>query len=106
MAKTMGDNVIDEKPYQVFITEQPVTEQRVPWVRKRSDPLDDAGTARANIAASNEKPNGTEENHYTKRRSNQTVSPAQHSLLMIEWCLTDSRFSSSTSITGTKTKMG
>lgn len=71
-------DILDGKPLQTSIKEQPVTEERKPWIRGTDSHLYDAGTARANIAASNEKPNGTTENNYTKDRSNETVSSA--------WC--------------------
>ena len=69
-------DILDGKPFKISIKEQPVTEERVPWIKKRGDLLDNAGTARANIAATSEKPNGTVENNYAKDRSNKTVSPA------------------------------
>ena len=69
-------DILDGKPFKVSIEEQPVTEERVPWIKKSGDLLETAGTARANIAATNEKPNGTVENSYAKDRSSKTVSPA------------------------------
>ena len=69
-----SDGFLDEKPFDIAIKEQPVTEERKPYVRKQDDLLAEAGTARANIAASKDSPNGTEDRDYTKKRSNQTVS--------------------------------
>ena len=67
-------DILDGKPFKISVKEQPVTDERVPWIKKRGDLLENAGTARANIAATNEKPNGTVENNYTKDRSSKTVS--------------------------------
>ena len=61
------------KSFDIAIKEQPVTEERKPYIRKGDDPLVDAGTARANVAASKECPNGTEDGGYTKNHRNQTV---------------------------------
>lgn len=63
----------DEKPFDIAIKEQPVTEERKPYVRSQFDPLVDAGTARANIAASKESPNGTEDGDYVQKHRKQTV---------------------------------
>lgn len=62
-----------QKPYKVAIRQQPVTELRKPYVPKEGDALKDSGTARANIAASKESPNGTTEADYAGRHQNQTV---------------------------------
>jgi len=67
------DGFPDEKPFDIAIKEQPVTEERKPYVRSQFDPLVDAGTARANVAASKESPNGTEDGDYAKKHRNQTV---------------------------------
>ncbi|MCJ1408245.1 hypothetical protein MMC19_002319 [Ptychographa xylographoides] len=45
--------------FKTSIPQQPITEIRQPYVPKDGDPLLDAGTARATIAASKESPNGT-----------------------------------------------
>lgn len=60
---------VPEKPYAVAIPTVPVTFERVPYVPRPSDPLVDPGSARANVAASVESPNGTEgwaEKHQSK----------------------------------------
>ncbi|KAI9816253.1 MAG: hypothetical protein M1827_001854 [Pycnora praestabilis] len=62
-----------EKPYSVAIKEYPVTEERKPYVPKAGDVLRDAGTARATIAATNEKPNGTTENNWARDHAHQTI---------------------------------
>lgn len=58
------------------IKEQPVTEQRKPYITQDGDQLRDPGTARANIAASRESPNGTTENDWAKTHQDQTVPPS------------------------------
>jgi hypothetical protein len=67
------DGFSDEKPFDIAIKEQPVTEEREPYVRSQFDPLVDAGTARANVAASKESPDGTEDGDYAEKHRNQTV---------------------------------
>ncbi len=67
------DGFPDEKHFDIAIKEQPITEERKPYVRSRFDPLVDAGTARANVAASKESPNGTEDGDFAKKHRNQTV---------------------------------
>ncbi|MCJ1252323.1 hypothetical protein MMC24_000128 [Lignoscripta atroalba] len=62
-----------ELSYATAIKEQPVTEQRKPYTPAYGDNLIDAGTARANIAASRESPNGTMEDDYAKTHQHQTV---------------------------------
>ena len=66
-------NGLGQKPYKVAIRQQPVTELRKPYVPKEGDVLQDSGTARANIAASKESPNGTTEGDYAGRHQHQTV---------------------------------
>ena len=66
-------NGLGQKPYKVAIRQQPVTELRKPYVPTEGDALKDSGTARANIAASKESPNGTTEGDYAGRHQNQTV---------------------------------
>lgn len=63
----------DKKPYQVALGQYPVTELRKPYVPKEGSPLVDSGVARANIAASQESPNGTTEDDYARRHQDQTV---------------------------------
>lgn len=74
-----------KKPYKVAIKEYPVTLERLPYVPSENDPLVDPGTARANYAPTEEKPDGTTEGNWAKNHQHQTVSPrppvlpAQHS---------------------------
>lgn len=68
-----SDGFAEEITFDIAIKEQPVTEERQPYIRSRYDPLGDAGTARANITASKESPNGTEDGDYAKKHRNQTV---------------------------------
>lgn len=70
----------EEAHFDIAIKEQPVTEDHKPYVRSGDDPLLDAGTARANIAASKEYPNGTEDGGYTKKYSHQTVGELPKSM--------------------------
>lgn len=67
------DGFANEISFDIAIKEQPVTEERQPYFRSGFDPLGDVGTARANIAASKESPNGTEDGDYSKKHRNQTV---------------------------------
>lgn len=62
-----------EKPYSVAIRQQPITQQRKPYVPSKDGRLHDAGTARATIAASAESPNGTQDRNYTRDHQHQTV---------------------------------
>ncbi|KAI9708489.1 MAG: hypothetical protein M1820_003950 [Bogoriella megaspora] len=64
---------LSKKPYEVSIREQPVTIRRMPYVPVEDSLLVDAGTARANIAASAEKPNGTTEGDWAEKHKHQTV---------------------------------
>lgn len=63
-------------PYSTAIRQQPITQQRKPYVPSRDSRLHDAGTARATIAASAESPNGTQERNYTRDHQHQTVRSA------------------------------
>ncbi|KAL9109332.1 MAG: hypothetical protein Q9187_008180 [Circinaria calcarea] len=63
----------DKKPYQVTLRQHPVTELRKPYVPKERDRLIDSGVPRANVAASQESPNGTTEDDYARRHRDQTV---------------------------------
>ncbi|KAK4693992.1 peroxygenase, partial [Lecanoromycetidae sp. Uapishka_2] len=68
------DNLtIKERPFQTTISEQPVTEERRPYKPPPDSVLTNPGTARATIAASHEKPNGTTENHWAATHQHQTV---------------------------------
>lgn len=62
-----------ENPYTVAIDEVPVTVARVPYIPQKEHLLVDAGTARAIVAASKERPNGTTENGWARRHQNKTV---------------------------------
>ncbi|KAK4985812.1 hypothetical protein LTR50_005719 [Elasticomyces elasticus] len=62
-----------EKPYSTAIDSVPVTKERKPYYPKPGDRLIDPGTARATFAPSNESPNGTTENEWTRKHQHQTV---------------------------------
>lgn len=64
---------IIQKSFKTAIAEQPVTEERKPFLPPPESVLQDAGTARATLAASREKPNGTTEDGYADTHQNQTV---------------------------------
>ena len=64
---------IIQKPFKTAIAEQPVTEERRPFLPPPESVLQSAGTARATLAASHEKPNGTTENGWASTHQNQTV---------------------------------
>lgn len=64
---------VEQKPFATSIPQQPVTEHRKPYKPAKEDMLQDAGTARANIAASREQPNGTTENDYAAKRQHRSV---------------------------------
>lgn len=60
--------------FAISIPQVPVTEQRLPYIHTDGEAsLVQPGTARANIAASVEAPNGTEKDGYAGRYKNQTV---------------------------------
>ncbi|KAG9983277.1 Caleosin-domain-containing protein, partial [Aureobasidium melanogenum] len=61
------------KQYSIAIKEVPVTVERLPYYPKDGDRLQDPGTARANIAASNESPNGTSQDDWAQNHQHQTV---------------------------------
>lgn len=61
------------KQYSIAIKEVPVTVERLPYYPKEGDRLQDPGTARANIAASNESPNGTSQDDWAQNHQHQTV---------------------------------
>lgn len=62
------------KPYKTSIKEFPVTVERKPYVPSEGGELIDAGTARATVAATQEKPNGTTEHQWAEKHQHQTVS--------------------------------
>ena len=66
---------ITQKPFKKAIAEQPVTKERIPFLPPPESVLQNAGTARATLAASREKPNGTIDNGYADTHQNQTVGP-------------------------------
>ncbi|KAK5243999.1 hypothetical protein LTR43_011544 [Exophiala xenobiotica] len=66
-----------EKPYRVAIPQVPITEKRKPFVPALDEELIDAGTARANVAASREYPNGTTKGDWAQRHQHQTVATMQ-----------------------------
>jgi len=70
---TDHESSLQQKPFSTAIPQQPVTELRTPFLPTQEDALQDAGTARATIAASQEHPNGTTENGYAARHRNRTV---------------------------------
>lgn len=61
------------KQYGIAIKEVPVTVERLPYYPKEGDRLQDPGTARANIAVSNESPNGTSQDDWAQKHQHQTV---------------------------------
>ena len=63
------------KQYNIAISEVPVTVERLSYYPKEGDRLQDAGTARANIAASNESPDGTSQDNWAQDHKHQTVCP-------------------------------
>ncbi len=72
---TKGDEPA-EKPYAVALPSAPVTCERIPYVPQPDDPLIDAGTARVNVAASVDSPNGTD--GWAQRHKDKTVRPLHH----------------------------
>ena len=66
---------ITQKPFKTAIAEQSVTKERKPFLPPPESVLQNAGTARATLAASREKPNGTTGNGYADTHRNQTVFP-------------------------------
>lgn len=62
-------------PIVTSIESVPITEERKPFVQPEDDErLPHAGVARANIAATYEKPYGTTEGGWAARREDKTVS--------------------------------
>ncbi|KAF9922934.1 hypothetical protein BGZ67_010188 [Mortierella alpina] len=59
--------------YQASITEEPVTVERKPFKPGQGQLLRDPGTARANIAATVDRPGGTTKNNWAARHTGQTV---------------------------------
>lgn len=73
VAASLNGLTITQKPFKTAITEQPVTEARRPFLPPPASVLQNAGTARATLAASHEKPNGTTDDNYAGTHQNQTV---------------------------------
>lgn len=64
-------------PTVTSIKTVPVTEERKPFIQPEDDErLPHTGTARANIAATYEKPYGTTEGGWASRHADKTVSSA------------------------------
>ncbi|PBP28437.1 caleosin domain containing protein [Diplocarpon rosae] len=73
-AENMAPARLEEEGFDVSIKELPVTEQRRPFILQQGDHrLKDPGTARANIAASVEEPNGTQKGDWARKNKGQTV---------------------------------
>lgn len=66
-----------DKSYSVALEGVPVTIERLPYIPGPGDHLIDAGTARANVAASNEAPNGTLDDNWARDHSHETVRSSQ-----------------------------
>lgn len=62
-----------QEPFKTSIPQSTVTEERKPYLPPPITHLKKAGTARATIAASQEKPNGTTEGHWADTHQHQTV---------------------------------
>lgn len=63
-----------EKSYSITVDSVPATIERRPYYPKQGDKLQDPGTARSNIAPSNESPHGTTQNNWAEDHKHQTVS--------------------------------
>jgi len=73
LLKDQINNFPPGKQYSIAIKEVPVTVERLPYYPKDGDRLQDPGTARVNIAASNESPNGTIQDNWAEEHKHQTV---------------------------------
>ncbi|KAK4623758.1 Peroxygenase [Fulvia fulva] len=62
-----------DEQFAVMLETVPVTTERVPYLPSNDSQLRDAGTARANIAASQEAPHGTTEAHWAEKHQKQSV---------------------------------
>ena len=76
VAGSLDGLTITQKPFKTAIAEQPVTKERIPFLSPPKSVLQNAGTARATLAASREEPNGTTGNRYADTHQNQTVFPS------------------------------
>jgi len=102
--RRIGDDINNYplgKPYSVALRDAPVTVERLAYYPKEGDQLVDAGTARVNVAASNEAPEGTTQDSWAKEHEHETVSTLLNRLAVE--ILTVSRLCNSTASTGTKT---
>ena len=75
--ENMANGYTVQAPFVTAIPEQAVTEARAPYLPAPNSKLTCAGTARATIAASSEKPNGTTEHDYARKHQHQTVLAAE-----------------------------
>ncbi|KAK5125000.1 hypothetical protein LTR85_001190 [Meristemomyces frigidus] len=76
LVRRLGSEVNEyppDKPYNVCLDTVPVTIERLPYYPKANSRLPDAGTARVNIAASEESPEGTQEDDWAERHKHMTV---------------------------------
>lgn len=73
LLKDQISNFPPGKQYSIAIREVPVTVERLPYYPKEGDRLQDPGTARVNIAVSNESPNGTLQDNWAEEHKHQTV---------------------------------
>lgn len=76
---TNGDGASVQQEFATYIEEYPTTVERQPFMPSAKDALQNAGTARANIAASKEHPSGTTEGQWSARHKDMTVMQ-QHCL--------------------------
>lgn len=76
LVRRLGSEVNEyppDKPYNVCLDTVPVTIERIPYYPKANSRLQDAGTARVNIAATEESPEGTQEDDWAERHKDMTV---------------------------------
>lgn len=106
LLKDQINNFPPGKQYSIAIKEVPVTVERLPYYPKDGDRLQDPGTARVNIAASNESPNGTIQDNWAEEHKHQTVRlDLGVKYNVIQDCQCYLRSYNNTSSTGTRTKM-
>ncbi|KAH3942246.1 hypothetical protein HBI56_194520 [Parastagonospora nodorum] len=68
---TNGDDA--EYIIPISIPQESVSVQRTPWIPPKDSKLIHPGTARANLAATHDKPYGTTENKWSEKHAHQTV---------------------------------
>ncbi|KAK6431454.1 hypothetical protein LTR95_012384 [Oleoguttula sp. CCFEE 5521] len=77
MSIMLGDDRVHDypanKPYSVCISKLSLTAQRIPYIPKRGNPLQDPGTARVNLAVSNEAPDGTTQDYWAANHTTRTT---------------------------------